>query len=575
MRTNPLLLGEEGIAPVFANVARVPLTPNTRLDPRSARLSEPVRDRALEVDEYADSVLPNDFERRARLGRTRGTDPVSLAEQRQHAEEERREQQALAAATYTRYQQIVADLDRQIAVTERDLAGLRESLSRIEAERAELAPLIARQREVLAAAQDVLSQREQAFTTQQNVVREQEATVDALKVQQAVKQEAVTVATANEQAASAELEQAKQTTQEKTELKTLTEQDVQTVKDKYEAESKTTLKDDMGREIYRKVDAEGKPTLDAEGKAILVSPAGNVLSREEVKSLESHYGPDFRDKVALYDKQKMDSSTHAAFHAMEADFGAKNQLETAKKDEAQAQVKWEQSAEALKFAQGELTALNEKLATETEKLKVEQTKLAEERTKLEEQRKVVANEKEKLEQLEAKDRELAKQQADVKAQIDAKAKELGDLKTSADRLKDPDYARKVQSGEISYNQVIQDLPASQRERMMAQYPEPKAAPTLLPDTNPAAQRVVSTTPPTPAPTKPESGVTAASTLGDGPKSLQDTGKAQLAFNTAAPDSPAKPEASPSAPKPEEEKKEEEKKLVVSTSAPAPAAPAVA
>ena len=145
------------------------------------------------------------------------------------------------------------------------------------------------------------------------------------------------------------------------------------------------------------------------------------------------------------------------------------------------------------------------------------------------------------------------------------------MKASADRLKDPDYARKVQSGEISYSQVIQDLPASQRERMMAQYPEPKAAPTLLPDSNPAAQRVVSTTPPTPTTTKAESGVTAASALGDGPESLKDTGKAQLAFNTAASDSSsAKPEASPSAPKPEEEKK-----LVASATASVPAAPAVA
>lgn len=544
------LLDKGAVALTFGEAVGLPLA----LRPKSfygVRPDSPVLER---YDPLIDSVLPNSFEARALQERMSGTDPLTQAEREHRQEEQRQEEQAIMSATQERYRQVMAYLDQQIALTERDLEKMRQGLAEIEARRAELAPLIAAQRQVVEAAQQAYDQQKAIVTGQESVVREQRATVDTLKAQLPAKQDAVETATATEQAAKVELDQAKQTTQEKTELKTLTEQDVQTAQKKYEAESATTLKDGLGREIYRKVDENGKPVLDPDGKAVLVSPAGNGLSPEEVKALEDRYGADFRDKAALYDKQKMDSMAHSAFHAQEADFGAQNQLGTAKTNEAQAQVKWEKADDALRYAQGELATLNEKISTETEKLKVEEAKLAEERAKLAEKAKTLENEKEKLAEIEAQDKALALKQQEMNDQIKAQEKKLSDLKATQEKMKDPEYQKSIKNPEDLENA----LPPELRQDFVSKYPMPKQ---MLPDTNPAAERVVSTTPApsSPSVSKPESGVTVASALGNGPKSLEDNGKVQTAFNTVAPNTSVVST---------DPKLEEEKKLVASAPAPA-------
>lgn len=460
----------------------------------------------------------------------------SYTEQGQAKEEEERRQTLANYYAYERLQQTLDALDERIALTEHDLQEMREALSKIEAERAELTPLIAAQKQVVEAAQKTVDAQQVVVGQQEKVVADQKATVDGLNAQLPAKQEAVATATATEQAAKVELDQAKETSAEKTELKSLTEADLQTTQKTYEAQSATTIKDERGREIYKKVDENGKESL--------VSPAGNGLSPDEVKALETKYGTGFMDKVAVYDKEKMADDARRALQASEADFGAQNQLTEAKTNEAQAQVKWEKAGEALEYAQGELTALSEKLATETEKLKVEQEKLIEERAKLEELRKTLVNETEKLKALEDRDRELAQQQAEMNSSIDEKVQEMDKLKSArADvqqKMNDPKFVEGLQNGTEKLS-AIEGLPPDLVAEINARYPasQPKTptAPATMKDSvlfdSPETTRVAdASSPPT---QKTESGVTASSALGNEPDSLADKNIAQTAFNTAAPD----------------------------------------
>lgn len=488
-----------------------------------------------------------------------GLDPVSLAEREQREEEKQREEQIAAYVAYEQCQQLLDALDERIALTEHDLQEMRAELARIEAQRAELAPLIAAQKEVVAAAQQAVDAQELVVGQQEKVVADQTAVVGDLAAQLPAKQEAVAAATATEQTAKVELTQAKELTAEKTELKSLTEADVQTAQKTYEAVSATTIKDAQGREIYKKTDENGKE--------ILVSPAGNGLSPDEVKALEDKYGAGFMDKVAVYDKEKMADDARRALQASEADFGAQNQLGAAKTNEAQAQVKWEKADDALKYAQGELTALNEKLVTETEKLKVEQEKLAQERAKLDEQRKTLANETDKLKALEEKDRELAQKQEELKAGIDAKAQELDKLKTARDdlqqKMNDPNFVSGLKDGTTKLSD-IKGLPSDLVADINARYPVSAPTPAMektqkdsvLFDSA-STTRVASADTAPSAAQKPETGVTAASAIGNGPNSLKDTGVAQLAFNAAAPNTPA------SSPAPEPPAFKDEKNLTPS------------
>lgn len=215
------------------------------------------------------------------------------------------------------------------------------------------------------------------------------------------------------------------------------------------------------------------------------------------------------------------------------------------------------------YARGEMNTLNEKIITETEKLKVEQAQLAKERAKLDETRKTLTSEKEKLEKLEAQDKELARKQQEMKERIDVQEKKLGELKTAREKMDDPAYLARIQSSADIENVLPPDL----RQDFASKYPAPKQT---LPDTDPSAQRVVSTTPvpSSPAATKPETGITAASGLGDGPASLKDDNKLQVAFNQAAPNTkPAEPASTPATPNLDEDKK-------LAVKAPVAAAPVV-
>lgn len=459
----------------------------------------------------------------------------SYTEQGNAREEEERKKALANYYAHEILQQTLDALDERIALTEHDLQEMRAELARIEARQAELAPLIAAQKEVVAAAQQGFDAQQLVVGQQEKVVADQKAVVGDLAAQLPAKQEAVVVATADEQAAKVELTQAKELTAEKTELKSLTEADLQATQKTYEAISATTIKDAQGREIYKKTDENGKE--------ILVSPAGNGLSPDEVKALEEKYGAGFMDKVAVYDKEKMADDARRALQASEADFGAQNQLGAAKTNEAQAQVKWEKADEALKYAQDELTALNEKLVTETEKLKVELEKLDEEQAKLAERAKTLANETDKLKALEDENRELEQKRVEVKAGIDAKAQELDKLKTTRDDLQqkmdDPNFVAGLENGTSKMSDIkglSPDLLADIQARYPVSTPAPGPTPAPPKDSvlfdSPETTRVAdSSSTPT---QKTESGVTASSALGNEPDSLADKNIAQTAFNTAAP-----------------------------------------
>lgn len=514
-------------------------------------------------DPLTDSVLPSGFEARARQERMSGTDPLSLAEREYRREEERREDRAMASVAYQRYQQALEYLDQRIALTERDLREMREGLAEIEAQRAELAPLIAAQRQVVEAAQQAYDQQKVLETRQEEVVLDQRATVNTLTAQLPAKEQAVETATQNEQVAKAELQastaEAKVAEAEHQVAKT----DADASANQMKAFKDSNLKDAQGDMVFKKTAPDGTVTF--------VDAGGDALAPEAVTKLRETVGADVEQKAREYNKEEIQKSYYGAYLDNDTAAILESVKESRQEDVQKAQVKWEKADEALTYAQGELNTLNEKISTETEKLKVEEAKLAEIRAKIEERRKTLENEKEKLAEIEAQDKELALKQQEMKDQIKVQENKLSDLKATQDKMKDPEYARKMRSGEISYEQVIQDLPASERAGFMAQYPAPKQQATLLPDTNPAAQRVASTTPAPSSPaaaSKPETGITAASALGGG---LKDEGKAQVAFNQVAPDTKSSEPAA--APTPATPKPEEEKKLVAS--APVPAAPAVA
>lgn len=468
----------------------------------------------------------------------------------------------------------------EIALTQSELDQVREWLSDIKRQRAELAPQIAEQERVVEN-QKLASQKADTEALEQAKKVETQTAVHEKKQTEVTTQERVVAQkTVEEQQAAETLAAAKETTAVKTEEKVAADKQVDAVKQDYAnfADGTIGYVNTQGNRaaVFKKTGPDGKE--------IFVTEGGSALSEQEMAALrEASKNPDgttssdaeLLARAKLYDHGKSESSALNYLQADNSAVYAGTAVESAKKDEQKAQTAWEGAAESLKVETGKLDTLRQELQTEQDKLTEEKRLLAEKQQKAAEEHEKLKGDEAKLQELKARDEALKTEQEKLETREQELTQKIEKLQQNEkklleaqQKLSDPAYQAKLKN--MSPEQAaaeLDKLPLSDgaKAQIAAEIknaaPEASASPTAKGPTAIAA---------TPSPTAEPLAAKASQSNGnisfanqDG-HGLPDNDKAQKAFTAAASQTVAATESK----KPEDE-------LKVTTSAPTTQAPAAA